>query len=151
MTNNYKSIELAFDSVKSKINVATGNPENIDLSDIATTIINNVGRFCEHYASDFIITWDTVRELVSTNKSGHDERDIICFALRKMGVDGNDFLMCRLKNHKDEPGWADLYYRKILALEIKKEVKPSMVPYLKTVDVTCTLKDITNAIEYKAE
>ena len=39
----------------------TGTLDNLNLSSIATRLIQEVGRFGESYASEFIISWDAVR------------------------------------------------------------------------------------------
>ena len=40
----------------------TGTLDNLNLSSIATRLIQDVGRFCERFASNFIISWDAVRK-----------------------------------------------------------------------------------------
>ena len=40
----------------------TGTLDNLNLSNIITRLIQDVGRFCERFASDFIISWDMVRK-----------------------------------------------------------------------------------------
>lgn len=54
-------IQRAFDGSKRVLGQESGTLENLNVSDIATRLIQEVGRFCERYASDFIIGWDAVR------------------------------------------------------------------------------------------
>ena len=135
-------IEKAFNKNEHIIATASGVLGHINLSEIATILIQNVGRFCEQYASDFLITWNTVEQLVSEYKPD-ETSEIICFAIRRQGVDHNTFLLNRLEEHQHIAGWVDTYYRQILALEIKKE--PNID---NSIRVTCTLKNITHSIRY---
>ena len=40
----------------------SGTLDNLNMSSISTRLIQDVGRFCERYASDFLISWDAVRK-----------------------------------------------------------------------------------------
>lgn len=152
MTENNTSIHDAFAKSNTILSTSQGDISYINVSDIATILIQNVGRFCESYASDFLITWETVQSLINNKQLAVQDltdkestQDIIIFAIRKRGVDGNGYLINNLENYADTPGRITEYYRKILALEIKR-YKNQIDP--RTISVACTLKDITNNIRY---
>lgn len=109
---------------------------SINLSDIATLLIQNVGRFAERYASDFLISWDAVKDIIKNAEPGTTYIEV--FAIRRCGVDGNSYLMSNLRNTLDRfTGFArpENHYRKILAVEIKLPVDGG---------IEVTLKDITD-------
>ena len=111
---------------------------NINLSSIADILIENVGRFCERYRSDFIISWDVVRQIIDEPVS-EDTLDIVAFAIRKDGVDSNGFLTCRLDEHSRQPGYSSAYYRRIYTLSILRK---------NDLSVKCELKDVTDEADY---
>lgn len=90
---------------------------NINYSNIATILIQNVGRFCENYASDFLITWKRVEKSIYLHEKN---REIIIFGIRKSGVDHDTYLISNVNTYKHHAGYIENYYRKILALEIRK-------------------------------
>lgn len=121
----------------------TGALDNLNLSSIATRLIQDVGRFCEHYASDFIISWDAVRKQLEPQSITEEPYYAVeIFGIRRSGVDHNHFFMSHLRN--DSRGGffcCEHVYRKVLALGI--EIQPAEYsggwPR-----VTCTLKDLTD-------
>ena len=149
MTQNYISITNAYNNTKHTITSATAYDTDVNTSSIATILIQHIGRFCEHYASDFLITWKSVENCISTLPSNNHTttQDIFTFGIRENGVDGNDFLIERLKewHNNMQPYRANEFYRKIFALEVKKEYSDSLNTYI----ITCTLKDISKNIKYE--
>lgn len=86
----------------------------INTSSILTRLIQDAGRWCEHYASDLFIQWNTVERIVSELKPCNENLEFK-FGFREMGVDHNEWI----ELHKDMP----YYYRKIrkLLIEIRDE------------------------------
>lgn len=120
----------------------TGTLDNLNLSGISTRLIQDVGRFCERYASDFIISWDAVRKQLEPRPITEPYRSVELFAIRRAGVDHNSFFMSHLKN--DSRGGffcCERIYRKVLALGI--EILPAEYPGGRP-RATCTLKDLTD-------
>ena len=94
---------------------ATGSLENyfgngtvshkwaINVSDILTKLIKEVGRLCDNYASDLFISWNEVQKKLDNGTMRGDE--LYVFAIRDGGVDHEQWY----ENHKDEPN----YYRAV--------------------------------------
>lgn len=154
MQENYLTLRKAFERADDILTSASASLANsqptINTSDIATVLIQYCGRFAERYASDMLITWDEVRKLIEARDISEPEEHIICFGIRKNGVDSNSFIMQRLK-HTVTPLMnyvnVDCIYRSILALEIKITPPDENYPFG---NIVMTLKDITNDI-YKIE
>lgn len=90
---------------------------NINLSSIATKLIQETGRWCESYASDFIITWDIVRETVTKHLQTPEilPADVFTFGMRRNGVDHNEYIASKLYNGID---FNTETYRKVYAVQI---------------------------------
>lgn len=122
---------------------AKGDPGYINLSDIATRLIQECGRFAEDYASDMLITWDNIRELCGQRYQFPDGMnfidEIFTFGIRKSGVNHNAFVMNRLFETKSSSGYVfvDHVYRKILAVRVQ---------IFKNHGITASLHNITNCI-----
>lgn len=93
---------------------------NVNLSSILSFLIGEAGRWCESYASDLMITWDTVRSALvdmTTDENEPSER-VIMFGFRQLGVDSNQFVYSRL-SAKEYISPLDYYYRgKVYGLKI---------------------------------
>lgn len=95
----------------------------INASEIQTLLIQLTGRFCEHYASDLLCTLTDLDPFLSVHGlPDQDDRWVIGIGLRDSGVDGNTFLLSRLKETRC--GLYDyvhpsMVYRKILCLDIQ--------------------------------
>lgn len=115
----------------------------INVSAIASILIENAGRWCKHYASDVIISWDEVREKLSKHVKTLDvlETDIITFAFRQSGVDSNHYLLNRIEDGTN----ISLHYSEIFAVHIMDVINDDNI---KTVYVT--LKDIKSTAESAA-
>jgi len=87
-----------FDNAKRILCQESGSLENINMSSIATRLIQDVGRFCERFASDFVISWDIVREHLEPRPIDNPYRAVVVFGIRRSGVDHNTFFMSRLRN-----------------------------------------------------
>lgn len=111
---------------------------DINLSTIATLLIQNVGRFAESYASDFVISWDVVRDIVRNAEPGTSYIEV--FAIRRSGVDGNNYLMSNLRNTFNKfTGFSrpEDKYRKILALGIELPLDGGIEMVLKDITDDC--------------
>lgn len=89
--NMEKTIRIAFDRTKTT-DKSTGCIGNINLSSIASTLIQECGRWTDHYASDFLVTWREIQDIidgVTHTKPGYDR--IFIFAIRANGVDHDTF------------------------------------------------------------
>lgn len=83
---------------------------DLNYSSILTKLIQEAGRWCEHYASDLFISWKTVeKELENAGL----EDTCYYFGFRKMGVDHLPFILNRLNN-----GESTEIYRAIWKLEV---------------------------------
>lgn len=100
---------------------AEGRLGDINLSGIATRIIQDTGRFAESYASDMLVSWNQVVALTEPHEVIPDEESIIIFAIRRNGVDHTAYLMHRLQDTIE--GFYDYVYpgriyRRILAVKV---------------------------------
>ena len=126
--NDAKTIQNAFDR-NEKFLYYTREPiphalEDINMSAIYTKMIQYVGRYAERFASDLLIDIDTINKTIETLKDIKEpERKIFCLGIRRDGVDGNGFLMARIKQSAHDNIYKYIHitheYRSVLALEIK--------------------------------
>lgn len=119
-----------------------GKGKDVNLSSIATTLIQVVGRFCERHADDFLLDWRCVEDLVRTQpQCGGTTKDIVVMGIRRCGVDHVPFLMANLRdNCWDEHSghaYVDRVYRKIYAIGIIADPDGR---------VEVTLKDLTDSV-----
>lgn len=134
-----KEEEFIKKSCTNSMMVVNGNINDINMGDIIDILMQNVGRFCEKNLEDFILTWKYL-EKMAKQKVNKNTEDIICFAIRKLGVDSNSFLISRLENNCDGKGLAEIYYRKIFAVIINRQIDNSII---------CELHDITDTVSYE--
>jgi len=122
----------------------SGSLPDINMSSIATRLIQDVGRFCERFASDFLKSWDTVRKHLELRPIDRPYWAVEVFGIRRSGVDHNVFFMSRLRNHNRHGFFfCEHVYRKVLALDI--QITPSDYPGDRP-RVVCTLKDLTDEL-----
>lgn len=69
------------------------NRYEINCSGILTRLIQEAGRFCERYASDLFIDWQTVDTFL--REIGDGESGYFLFGFRQNGVDHTDFVISR--------------------------------------------------------
>ena len=81
----------------------------INVSDILTKLIKEVGRLCDSYASDLFIEWNEVQKKLDNGTMCGDE--LYVFAIRDGGVDHREWY----ENHKDDRN----YYREVWFLDIE--------------------------------
>lgn len=122
---------LAEDSSDSSV----GYRMSINASSVQTKLIQLVGRFCESYACDLIVTFADLQPFISQDKLPPFEADkphrwIIGVGIRELGVDGNTFILTRLKETQI-PGRDYVFpqhqYRKVLAVEITDDYDETTV------------------------
>lgn len=108
-----------------EIYAMTGHQAYGNASTIQTAMIQIVGRFCEHHASDLIIHLAELQpfiqqECVPEWDDTQPHRWTMGMGLREMGVDGNAFIMDRIAETKSMYGYVhpNHVYRKVLALDI---------------------------------
>lgn len=142
MSPDYKPIINAYNRQKQTLDkcysyLSPATSVNINISSIIDTVITNAGRFCERYASDILFDLNYINDIIKNYNPNQPEEYIICFGIRRDGVDGNEFLKSRLKNDfRNNLYRINEYYRKILAVHISFDEENS--------ELCCTLKDITN-------
>lgn len=146
----FKTLDDAFDKVSGVLFDASGRYSpyrgfNVNYTSIATCIIQNVGRFAERFASDFLSNWKDVEQILESTPTGPC-RFVIGFGIRGEGVDGNDYIVSRLRNTLDPTteyvSVERAGYRKVLALEIKFETEEGGTNDVATVQMV--LKDLTH-------
>lgn len=81
----------------------------INTSSILTRLIQEAGRYCEHFASDLFIDWQSITENFTDYEYAGG---VYLFGFRKDGVDGNNYVLNRC-NDGDSAR-----YRSIWRLEI---------------------------------
>lgn len=90
---------------------------DINVSNIATKLIQETGRWVESWASDFIITWDTVRKCINEHMKTLNRlpTKIFLFGLRSNGVDHTEYI---LSNLYSDTGLNPYQYRKVFAVQV---------------------------------
>lgn len=144
------TVRRAFDKTGDTVMTETGSPENVNMSDIFTRIIQDVGRFAERYASDALYTIRTVDGLCKSAWTSREPVDeIFVFGIRASGVDGNAYFMSRLFDTRSdfvEYVHPEQVYRRVLALRVRIGMLPlfdggtELHPR-----VICELKDLTHS------
>ena len=94
----------------------TGKLE-INTSSILTALIQTAGRFCERFASDLFIDWQSVMKQAQEIEPGETVSRLLGF--REDGVDGNTYI---LHNYNQYGGsMSSHYYRKLYRLDMHRE------------------------------
>ena len=91
------------------------NPVNINISDITTFLIQNVGRYCDRYASDLLITHESLINTIN-NLNPDRKTEYLWLGLRESGVDGIAYIIANIKDHS--PEYIAEYYRKVFCIRI---------------------------------
>lgn len=107
----------AYSSDERKIK-ATGDIErgdSINTSSILTRLIQETGRYCDHYASDLFILW---REIENRIEQKTLETKRYLFGLRESGVDGNSFILSKYNGNRAKQILASYEYRSIWILDV---------------------------------
>lgn len=91
---------------------------NINLSSLYTFLIQKIGKYCDYYASDFLITYDSLKRLIE-NTCPDTPTTYRFIGIRESGVDDVAYVLSRLT--QDNPSVLASYYRKLYGLRIKHE------------------------------
>lgn len=91
------------------------NPVNINISDITTFLIQNVGRYCDRYASDLLISHESLINTIN-NLNPDRKNEYLWLGLRESGVDGIAYIIASMKDHS--PEYIAAYYRKVFCIKI---------------------------------
>lgn len=67
---------------------------DVNTSSILTRLIQEAGRFCEHFASDLFIDWKSIESFIDES-AGKMESKTFLLGFREYGVDGNSFIFSR--------------------------------------------------------
>lgn len=102
---------------------------DINLSSILDRLIHSAGRFAVRYSSDLFITWSSVINFIEKIPK---EDTVFVFAVRKNGVDSNDFFSINIAKE------ASSYYREVFFLKVSKTDEYG--------NITVVLKNMTDAI-----
>lgn len=150
---DYASLTKAFEKADKVLADASGAVylhsqlyDTINLSGISDILIRDCGRFAEAHSSDFLIDWDTVKDLLKPHEVCEKEYHVVCFGIRKNGVDHNDYIISTLRRGFRKRGdyvYPDYFYRRILALGL------TMTPPgegRSGIDIKAELKDITSSL-----
>ncbi len=84
---------------------------SLNYSSILTELIQQAGRWCEHYASDLFIDWMTIDRCL---KNRDVENRSFLFGFRQIGVDHDQFIFSRFNQNPYERDT----YRTIYRLDI---------------------------------
>lgn len=111
---------------------------------IAGILIQNVGRFCESHAADFLIDWDRITKIIKEKENDPNPSiSYVALGIRELGIDGNEFLITRINEAKDPYEFTQNYYRKIFIVAIERKKHE----YFNDIMVTdVTLKDVKSVI-----
>lgn len=97
---------------------STGKFE-INYSSVLTRLIQEAGRFCERFASDLFIDWDSVLRWINELVPGATEGKAFLFGFRMNGVDGNSFVLSRYNG--GSYAYPEKEYRSMWRLEVRAE------------------------------
>lgn len=121
--------------------IPQSSPISINMQPITDILITTAGRFCEHNVSDILVDLKTMSDIIKSYDQNSSKEHIICFGIRKDGVDGNEFLRQRIENDLQNNLFRiKLYYRKILAVNIYTDKTNHL-----GCELNCVLKDITDS------
>ena len=142
--NTTDRIADAYNRTKEIIKTETVNDGiYVPASDIVTILIQNVGRFCEKHAADFLMDWNKVVETINEykTKTGHSIT-YVAMGIRELGVDGNEMINIRLDDTNNSFDFIQNYYRKIFVIAIERKKHE----YFDEFETVVTLKEVKSAI-----
>lgn len=149
-TKTAHTIIEAFEVQKNEGIKEHGDLKNINVTSALTKLIQETGRFTEHYASDLFISWngvmDILRETGRYAMPVEKETHYVAFGIRESGVDGNTFLIRRLQETTEKSGMyryiqTHYVYRRIYVMKI--EISPAHDGL--RAEAKTELKDLTHA------
>lgn len=122
-----KRTEIKPDTVthifKSRIQDHKTIEEYINFSGIFSVLIQETGRFAEHYASDLIIGINSFIKNATALLDQNPQSPVTCnayFGIRESGVDGESFLHARLTEAAEQNNYFKFHniYRRIYAIHM---------------------------------
>ena len=116
---------------------------NINFSDIFTRLIQESGRYCEHYASDL---YYELREIDDKLRDASIETHSRLFGFREMGVDHTDYVMCAARENSEAFHYR---YRSIWRLDIEVAYDPEYWYHKGRKSVKMTLYRVNPPLEWK--
>lgn len=133
---NEEMLYKAFDAAKNKelykisgkASPLTPYKFDMNLSKLATKLIQDTGRFCENYASDLLLTWTNIERAISIYET---PKSIFCVGIKSDGIDENAAILNAIKSPK-----ARYKYRKLYAIVIDHN----------ELTATVTMRDISSSL-----
>ena len=99
--------------------------QNCNFSSEWSRLINEAGRWCESYASDILIDFESIKAYLERLKNGEEsEGREFWFGFRQMGVDGLSFIQSRTERE-----YASHVYRAVWRWSFTVEER-EYVPYI---------------------
>ena len=86
----------------------------INYTGILSRLIQEAGRFCEYFASDLFIDWESVVDYIEHAEPG--QKETFLFGFRQSGVDHKAFVLSRYENNGHN---AQNAYRSLWRLDIE--------------------------------
>ena len=86
---------------------------DVNYSGILSQLIQEAGRYCESFASDLFIDWESVRDYIE--EAEDEDAHTFLFGFRQRGVDGASFIFSRYESEGD---YAKSNYRSLWRLDI---------------------------------
>lgn len=121
---------------------------SVNLSSIASILINTAGRWCEYYSSDVLISWDSVKRAIEEqleNQNNDPKPKIIVFGFRKSGVDHDSYVFSNITQNQHLN--IDDYYAKIYAVGVSITAESGEYDYKRLI---VELKDISQQVSMAA-
>lgn len=116
MNNNYKMNTYIFKPIVNSgyIDSYTGK-YSVNYSSILSRLIQEAGRYCEEYASDLFIDWESVLLYIDGASCESESEKMFLFGFRKYGVDHDNFVFSRVENCE----YLEYEYRSLWRLDVK--------------------------------
>lgn len=89
----------------------------VNHSSILTRLIQEAGRYCERFASDLFIDWQSVLRYIDEAEESPAEEKTFLFGFRQDGVDGNSFIESRFTS--GAYAYPEKEYRSLWRLDIQ--------------------------------
>lgn len=110
-----------------------------NLYSITDKLIADVGRYCESYGSDLLITLNSLKQALTNENI---ETRFFVFGIRRHGVDGIAYLESRINENPQILNHD--YYRAIYAVQITSQTNE----FTKEPELNIELKNITSISQY---
>ena len=119
---------------------------DFNMSDIITLLVQEAGRYAERYASDVVISINSMMNDLNTNPWEHIGETYL-FGIRRNGVDHLEFVRCQMESDINNFSHFDEYYRKIYA--VKLEIKDDENDTSNIKRATVTMKEIRSELSHE--